>query len=90
VKTQKKHVLPLLLPSPEMPAQYSSLGSIFGNKQFNSELTSYTRGKIIDLSLKDAKLMEIQDLLKITRNTLCNTLSLGHLYDESISQSRTD
>ena len=72
-----------------MPAQRSSLGSLSGNRQFNSELTPYTRGKIVGLSLKGAKPTEIQDLLKITRGALRSTLSLDHLRDEGVSQSRT-
>jgi hypothetical protein len=67
----------------------SSLGSISGNRQFNSELTPYTRGKIVGLSLKGAKPTEIQDLLKITRSALRSTLSLDHLRDEGVSQLQT-
>ena len=83
-KTRKKRVSPLLLPSPGMPAQHFSLGSISGNRQFNSELTPYTRGKFVGLSLKGAKLMKIQDLLKITCSALYSTLSLDHLYEKGI------
>jgi hypothetical protein len=65
------------------------LGSISGNRQFNGELTPYTRGKIVGLSLKGAKPTEIQDLLKITRGALCSTLSLNHLHNQGVSQSQT-
>ena len=55
----KSRVLHLLPVSPEMPPQRSSLGSISGNQQFNCELTPYTRGKIVGLSLKGAKSTEV-------------------------------
>jgi hypothetical protein len=75
------------IPTPlEMPPQCSSLGSISRNRQLNCELTSYTRGKIVGLSLKGAKPTEIQDLLKITCGALRSTLSLDQLRDEGVSQ----
>ena len=72
-----------------MPPQHSSLGAISGNRQFNCELTPYSRGKIVGLSLKGAKPTEIQNFLKITRSALCSTLSLDYLQDEGMSQPQT-
>jgi len=72
-----------------MPPQRSILGSISGNRVSNCELTPYTRGKIVGLSLKGAKSTEIQDRLKITRGALRSTLSLDCLRNEGVSQPRT-
>src|SRR6201999_3692512 len=85
----KNRVPVLSSPSPRMPPQRSTLGPISGNRVPNCELTPYTRGKIIGLSLKGAKLMEIQDHLKITRGALHSTLSLDCLRNEDVSQPRT-
>ena len=69
-RKRENRVSPLRPPLPVMPPQRSTLSSISGNRQSNCELTPYTRGKIIGLSLKGAKPTEIQDLLKITHRAL--------------------
>jgi hypothetical protein len=69
-----------------MLSQRSTLGPISGNQVPNYELTPYMRGKIIGLSLKGAKSMEIQDRLKITHGALRSTLSLDCLRDEDVFQ----
>jgi len=85
----KNHVPVLSSPSPGMPPQCSTLGPISGNRVPNCELTPYTRGKIIGLSLKGAKSTEIQDCLKITCRALRSTLSLDCLHNKGVSQPWT-